>query len=88
VSLLGADSAILKDKAKQLASENKLENVAVVVPEDQPNGPDSYKINPHADVTVLIYKQGKVEANHAVNASELNDQEINHILADTSKILN
>lgn len=87
VNLLGKDSDALKSSAKDFATKNKLENIAVVVPEENENGPADYQINPAADVTVLIYRNGKVAANHAVPAGKLDKAEVDKILADTKKIL-
>lgn len=87
VNLLGKDSDALKTTAKDFAAKNKLENIALVVPDDNENGPAEYQINPAADVTVLIYRNGKVAANHAVPAGKLDKQEVDKILADTKKIL-
>ncbi len=68
-------------------SNNNIENVALVVPVDSANGPESYNINPDAEVTVLIYRGGKVEANHALAVGQLNDSAVKSIVADTGKIL-
>ena len=87
VNLIGDDADKLKSDAKELAEKNKVENVAIVVPEDHKNGPEEYKINPEAEITVLIYREGKVAANHAVAAGKLDKKEIESIVADTSKIL-
>lgn len=87
VNLLGKDPGALKSQAKDFATKNKLENVAIVVPEENENGPADYQINPAADVTVLIYRNGKVAANHAVSAGKLDKAEVDKILADTKKIL-
>jgi hypothetical protein len=88
VSLLGDKPDDLKAEAKDLIEKSKAEHVAVVVPVDSKNGPDDYKINPDADVTVLIYRQGKVAVNHTLAAGQLDDGQIKSIIADTSKILN
>ena len=87
VNLLGKDADALKTQAKQFGAKNKVENVAIVVPQDHENGPADYQINPEAEVTVLIYRGGKVEANHAVAPGQLNDKTISSIVGDTSKIL-
>jgi len=88
INLLGSDPDELKSKAKSFAAENSLENVALVVPDDNENGPEEFQINPQADLTVTIYRNGKVEASHALTKGQLTKQEIKSILADTAKILN
>jgi len=87
VNLLGDDADKLKTEAKQLAEKNKVENVAIVVPEDHKNGPEDYKINPEAELTVLIYREGKVAASHAVAPGKLDKKTIESIVSDTSKIM-
>jgi hypothetical protein len=89
VALIGdRDADKAKATAEKLVKESEASNVAVVAAKDQPNGPESYKLNPQADVTVLIYVKGEVAANHAIPASELNEQVAKQIIADTAKILN
>lgn len=87
VNLLGTDFEALKVEGKKFAAQNRLENVAVVVPEDQKAGPDEYKINPDADLTVIVYREGIVHANHAYRAGEFDAKGLETILSDTAKIL-
>ncbi|REK10445.1 MAG: hypothetical protein DWQ37_16300 [Planctomycetota bacterium] len=88
INLIGDNEDELKANAKSFASKNKLENVALVVPNDHQNGPEEFQINPDADVTVTIYRGGKVEASHALKKGELTDKQVKAIIADTAKILN
>jgi hypothetical protein len=89
VALIGTKE---EDKAKataeKLIKETEASNIAVVAPKDQPNGPESYKLDPKADVTVLICVKGEVAANHALTANDLNEKTARQIIADTAKILN
>jgi len=87
VNLIGKNSDELKAAAKEFAAKNKLENVALVVPQENENGPADFNINPDAEVTVTIYRNGKVQASHAVGAGGLSQDEIKNIIADTGKIL-
>ncbi len=87
INLLGSDPAALKSEAKEFAAKNELENVALVVPDDNENGPEEFKINPEAEVTVTIYRNGKVAASHAVAAGGLTDAQIKSILEATGQIL-
>ena len=52
----------------------------------EPAGPKHYKLSKEADVTVVIYKKRKVEANHAFKSGELNQKGVERILADVPKI--
>jgi len=87
VSLIGDKPDELAAASKQIIADTKVENVAFVVPKDQPNGPETYNINPQVETTVLIYVKGKVVANHALPPGGLNDAAAEQIVADTAKIL-
>jgi hypothetical protein len=87
VNLIGSNPGELKATAKDFAAKNKLENVALVVPEENENGPADFNINPDAEVTVTIYRNGKVAASHAVGPGGLSSDEIKTIVGDTAKIL-
>jgi len=87
VNLVGDEASKLEAQAKEFATKAKLENVAVVVPVESKDGPEDYKINSQA-VTVLIYRDGNVVANHAVMPNDLNSPMVKNILSDTDKILN
>jgi hypothetical protein len=87
VNLIGTDQAELKAKAKDFAAKNQVENVALVVPHENENGPAEFNISPNAEFTVTIYRNGKVAASHAVGPGGLDPSEIKSILDDTSKIL-
>ncbi len=88
VSLLGDKPDDLKAAAKAFVEKNKIENIAFVVPEENKTGPSDYKLDDNADVTVLIYREGKVAANHALAAGGLTADAVKGIIADTAKILN
>lgn len=87
VSVLGDKPEELVKESKDIVSDSKIQNVAFVVPKNQPNGPANYKLNPAAETTVLIYVKGKVVANHSFAAGGLTDEAAEQILKDTSKIL-
>jgi len=88
INLIGGDPEALKSQATSFAAKNELQNVAVVVPEDNENGPEDFNVKPEAETTVTIYRNGKVEASHALPAGKLTKEAIHAILADTAKILN
>ncbi|HZZ29497.1 MAG TPA: hypothetical protein VFE46_15975 [Pirellulales bacterium] len=87
VSLLGDKPDELAKSSKEIVNDTKVENVAFVVPAEQPNGPEAYKINPQVETTVLIYVKGTVVANRAIAPGELSDEMDEKIVADTAKIL-
>ena len=87
VNLIGEDREALEKSAKELAEKNKLQRVPVVVPIEFEDGPKDYGVNPKAEVTVLLYSQMKVKANHAFGPGEFSEKGVQAILADIPKIL-
>ncbi len=88
VTLINTSEADGKKAAEKLVKDADASNIAVVVSKDQPDGPKDFKLDAGADLTVLIYKDGTVAANHALKADGLNEQVAKKIVGDTSKILN
>ncbi|MDZ4779957.1 MAG: hypothetical protein SGJ19_06875 [Planctomycetia bacterium] len=87
VNFLGEDADALTAAAKELAKEHQIENVALVVPADQPNGPEDYQISPDAELTVMLYKGMNVKVNHVLAKDGLDEKAEKAILDDLSKIL-
>ena len=88
VNMIGTECDCLKTAAKEFADKNEIKNVALVVPHDSENGPKEFKINPEAEVTVMIYREGKVASNHSFSAGQLDEKAVQSILGDTAKLLN
>jgi hypothetical protein len=80
-----SDDAGLEAQLKDLAKKQKLEKVALTI--DNPAGPPGYKVAKDADVTIVLYKNKKVEVNHAYKKGELKDKDVDMIVSDLSKIL-
>jgi hypothetical protein len=76
----GLDKTLVK-----LASDKKLTKLVLSI--DNPGGPEKYNISKDAEVTVLLYYDRKVEANHSFKKGDLNDAAITKIVADVSKIV-
>jgi hypothetical protein len=87
VSFLGSDADGLKAAVKKFGEENKIENVALVVAKDQPNGPKNFEVSSDAEVTVMLYTGMKVKANHAIKPGGLSKDVVKQIVADVAKIL-
>lgn len=51
-------------------------------------GPRKYRIHEDAEVTVMMWVDSDVKANHAFTKGQLNDEAIAQVISDTSKILN
>ena len=86
VNLIGEDRDALEADAKEFAAKNKIANIPVVVPVEFENGPDNFGINPKAEVTVMLYKGLKVQANHAFGPGQLK-KNVSDVLADVPKLL-
>ena len=78
------DEEKLPEQLKSLAEKEGIKTTVFSV--DNPAGPKGYNINKNAEVTVLLYKGQKVEANHAYGKGQLNAQAITAIVNDISKI--
>ena len=61
------------------ARKEKIRNVSLGVFEDQV-GPPAYRLHKDADVTVLLFVNQKVVANHAFRAGEMTDERVTAIL--------
>lgn len=83
VFLTADDKAEAKLKAQ--ADEAKFKKMVLSI--ESPEGPAKYNIAKDADVTVLLYKERKVEANHAFEKGKLTDADVEKIVADVSKIV-
>ena len=88
VNLLGEDASSLKAKAAEVVAKSGAKKVAVVVPSEHKAGPANYNLNPEADVTVVVYREGKVKANFAVPAGGLKDSMISDIAKSAVEMLN
>jgi len=83
VNMIGADAESLKKAAADFVAKHEIKRVAFVVPEDAKDGPENFKIAPEADLTVICYKEGEVQANHAFAAGGLSDEKIDVIVDES-----
>jgi hypothetical protein len=81
-----SDDANLPERLKAAAEKHALKHVVLTTFE--PAGPEGFKVAPGADVTVVLYTDHQVKANHAFRKGELNDKATAKILADLPKIVN
>src|SRR3954447_15225755 len=80
-----SDDEALAKKLKELAKKQGLKEVVLTI--DNPAGPEGYDIAKEADVTVVLYTDKKVKANHAYKKGELKAKDIDAIVTDVAKIL-
>jgi hypothetical protein len=80
-----SDAEGLEKKLKGLAKKLDLKKTVLTI--DNPAGPDGYTIPKNADVTVVLYTNRTVKANHAFKKGELKEKDVKAILADIPKIV-
>jgi hypothetical protein len=74
----------LEAKLKKVAKDSKLEKVILSI--DNPAGPEGYDFAKDAEVTVVLYRNRNVKANHSFRKGELKEKDIDTIIKDVSKI--
>ena len=79
-----SDDEGLEAKLKSMAQATGLKKCVLSI--DNPAGPKGYNVNKDADVTVVLYTERTVKANHAFKKGELKDADIETIIGDVSKI--
>jgi hypothetical protein len=80
-----SDKEGLENELKNVAKENDLKKTVLAI--DNPAGPKAYKVSQEADVTVVLYTDHMVKANHAFRKGELKDKDIDTIVSELPKIL-
>jgi hypothetical protein len=79
------DEDQLQPRLKKVADDEKLKKLVLAI--SLPPVPAEYKLSPEAEVTVMLYSEHEVRANHAFRKGELTDAAIEKILADLPKIV-
>jgi hypothetical protein len=75
----------LAESLAAAAKKAKLRHTVLSI--DKPAGPEGFKVSSDADLTVVLYREHDVKANHAFRKGELNDEASQKVLADLAKIL-
>lgn len=70
---------------KEIAKKHDLKQIILSI--DDTQGPSKYEIAKDADVTVLLYTERVVKANHSFAKGKITDKDIETIVADVKKIL-
>jgi hypothetical protein len=79
-----SDKDGLDKQLEKLAKDQKLTKLILAI--DNPAGPEKYKIAKDADVTVVLYTDFEVKANHTFRKGDLTDAAITKVVADVAKI--
>ncbi|MEQ8787415.1 MAG: hypothetical protein RIC55_14015 [Pirellulaceae bacterium] len=80
-----SDDAELPAKLKAAAKNHQLKHV--VLSTFDAAGPEGFEVSADADVTVVLYREFVVKANHAFRRGELGEKHAAKVLADLPKIL-
>jgi len=80
-----SNNEALPGKLKAFAEKANLKNVVLAV--DEPAGPDKYNISKDADITVVLYKERVVKANHSFAKGKLTDKDIESISGEIAKLV-
>ena len=79
------DKEGLEKELADVASQEKIQKTVLAV--DNTGGPKAYNVAKEADVTVVLYVDRKVKANHAFKKGELTDKDIETIVSEVPMIL-
>lgn len=71
VTLIGGEADSLRGTAEKMAKQVGVKNVPITVAEDSENGPSNYKLDPKAEVIVVVAKDSEVKVQHTFKASEV-----------------
>ena len=71
VTLIGGEVEALRGTAEKMAQSAGVKNMPITVAEDSVNGPSNYKLDPKAEVTIVVAKNSEVKAQHTFTAADL-----------------
>ena len=80
-----SDKEGLDKELATLAEKAKIQKTILAI--DNPAGPKAYGVDKDADITVVLYTDRMVKANHAFKKGELKDSDIEKIIAEVPMIL-
>ncbi|MEO2089262.1 MAG: hypothetical protein ABGY75_07170 [Gemmataceae bacterium] len=79
-----SDDDKLEGELKKMVEKANIKNVMLSI--DSPKGPEKYNISKDADLTVLVYNERKVVANHSFEKGKISDKDIETIAAEAVKM--
>ena len=79
-----SDDKGLEKKLEEVAKKEDLKKCVLSI--DNPAGPRGYQVSEKADITVVLYKDRMVEANHSFAKGQLKSADIDAIVKEVSKI--
>jgi hypothetical protein len=79
------DASGMEKKLQAMTDEAGLKKLVVALDEN-PAGPELYKLSREADVTVLLYNERKVKSNHTFKKGELTEAAVEKIAGEAGKL--
>jgi len=73
-------------KLEEVAKKHKIDQMPLTT-YNGATGPEGYKINSKADVTVMMWVEGKVKVSQGLNKGDLNKETIAKLVKETKTIL-
>jgi hypothetical protein len=81
--MLSDDEDVVR-RIKNFVGLHQIQNVSFAL--DTARGPGHYDIAQEAEVTAILYRRRKVEANHAFRTGQLSKESVGRISADFVKM--
>ena len=78
------DKEGLKEQLKELATKENLKETVLAI--ESPAGPKGYDVPKEADVTVVLYVNRDIKANHAFKKGEFDAKAVDRVMTDVPKI--
>jgi hypothetical protein len=75
----------LEAKLKALAEKCKLKKLVLAI--DTETGPEKYNLNATAEVTIVLYKDRVVAANHAFEKGKLSEADVKTVLQEVDQLV-
>lgn len=85
LTLLGEDSAALKEDAGKIAAKTDAKLIPVVVAKETKTGPLNYKLSGEAEVTIVLAQDSQVVNTHTTTAAKI---DIESIISEVTEMLN
>lgn len=86
VTFLTDDPEAAAKELREVAKKNNIKKLPLTVFKDA-KGPESYKIAKDSDITVMMWVNSEVKANHAYGKGEMCSECVKNVVADIPKIL-
>lgn len=87
IVFVGPEAEPLKKMVKQFGEKHGFKNVVLAVPQDHEFGHRGLKLNPEAEITVMIYKGKQIQANLAAPVGGVDDVFTAQIVDAAVKVL-